>query len=51
MISADEQDLLPNEFTYELEKADKDYARYLQRRGITAEQHEQEIGEWLDAQD
>lgn len=45
------EDLLPDEFTYELERANEDYNRYLQRRGITAEEHEQEIGEWLDAQD
>lgn len=50
-MSARERDLLPEEFTYEMEKADADYNRYLQRRGITHEEHEREIGEWLDAQD
>lgn len=50
-MDIDERDLLPDEFTYELEKADADYERYLQRRGITAEDHERELGEWLDAQD
>lgn len=50
-MTTNEHDLLPDEFTYEMEKADADYARYLQRRGITAEEHEREIGEWIDAQD
>lgn len=36
---------------YETEKANADYERYLQQRGIAAEEHEREIGEWLDAQD
>lgn len=45
------EDLLPDEFTYEAEKADTDYARYLQRRGISEAEHEREIGEWLGAQD
>ena len=45
------EDLLPDEFTYELEKANADYKRYLQRRGISKEEHERELGEWLDAQD
>lgn len=50
-MSANEQNLLPNEFTYQMEQANADYERYLQRRGITAEEHERELGEWLDAQD
>lgn len=50
-MSASETDLLPDEFTYELEKADADYNRYLERRGITKEEHEREIGEWVDTQD
>ena len=45
------EDLLLDEFTYELEKAAADYEHYLQRRRITAEEHERELGEWLDAQD
>lgn len=35
----------------EQEAAERDYQRYLKRRGITAEELEQELGEWLDAQD
>lgn len=50
-MSANEQDLLPDEFTYQMERANADYERYLQRRGITAEEHERELGEWLDTQD
>lgn len=50
-MSTSEHDLLPEEFTYEMEQADADYRRYLQRRGITQEDHEREIGEWLDVQD
>lgn len=50
-MSTDEQNLLPGEFTYEIEQLNADYERYLQQRGITAEEHERELGEWLDTQD
>lgn len=40
-----------NEFDYEAQKANADYERYIQRRGISKEEHEHELGEWLDAQD
>lgn len=46
MTNTDELD-----YEYEQQKAEADYQRYLKRRGITEAEHEQEIGERLDAQD
>lgn len=39
------------EFEYEQEKAQRDYDHYLLRREITKQEHEREIGQWLDIQD